>query len=102
MADIRPAGSGLPQAQTPARGPNPARVAAQRAFFNAAMGQAQAAAPGQPQPQAPTQAARAATPTAPVAAASATVSDNRPVIQVRETEAPTRYLRPGSLLDIKV
>ncbi len=63
---------------------NPAKLAAQRAFFAAALGQAQApaAATPQPQPQArPASVARIPDPAA---------------------EPPQRILRPGSLLDIRV
>ena len=64
--------------QLPATRPQPAADvrAAQRAFFAAALGEAQA----QPQPQ-PSRPAAAADPTGP---------------------EPERYLRPGSIIDIKV
>jgi hypothetical protein len=61
-----------------------AKLAAQRAFFAAAMGQAQAQAPAatiQPTSPAATTAARAAPAPA---------------------EAPQKILRPGSLIDIRV
>jgi hypothetical protein len=61
-----------------------AKLAAQRAFFNAAMGQAQA-------PAAPAAAAPVETPQA----------VNR-VAQAAPAEAPQKVLRPGSLLDIRV
>lgn len=64
---------------------DPARLAAQRAFFQAAMGQAQA----------PVQT------TAPVAAPQAAQTINR-VAEAGAAEAPQKILRPGSLLDIRV
>ena len=72
---------------------NAARVDAQRAFFQQALGQARA-------PAAPT--------AAPVAASIAQVQRQAPapaVTRVHEQPVegqPQRYLRPGSLLDIKV
>lgn len=84
MNPIRPQTPFPPQTPAPA---NTARTAAQRAFFQAAMGQAQApakaAAPPPPEPARETvrvQTVRAETP----------------------AEPPTRILRPGSLLDIRV
>lgn len=79
MPTIRPH---LPQAPQPAA--SPARTAAQRAFFDAAVGKAAAA----PAPSAPP---RAETP-----APAAVVAPAAPA------EAPRKILRPGSLLDIKV
>lgn len=74
-----------PQPQGGARADAP-RANAQRAFFQAAMGQAQAPArPAAP----PTEAAPSAAPT------TQRIPDPR-------AEPPTRILRPGSLLDIKV
>lgn len=74
-----------PPAAPQSHGLDPARQAAQRAFFAAALGQAQAPAaaaatprPAEPPPQAPS---RTPDPGA---------------------EAPQRILRPGSLLDIRV
>lgn len=90
MADIRPASSGLPQQAAPARPASEARTAAQRAFFQQALGQA---------------AAPAATPvTAPAAPvrSQTTVAPTRVVETPVQGEAPQRYMRPGSLLDIKV
>ena len=82
MSTIRP--NPFPQ-QAPLGGQrdDAGRAAAQRAFFNAAMGQAQA-----------TQAPAAST-----VAAPQTV--NR-VDQTSAAEAPQKILRPGSLLDIRV
>ena len=79
----------LPARTTPASG---ARAAAQRAFFDAALNKAGAPA--------------AATPVRPTAQASATSAVQPSVTRLRaetvQAEAPTRILRPGSLLDIKV
>lgn len=61
-----------------------AKLAAQRAFFNAALGQA-------PQASAPAAAAPVETP----------LAVNR-VVQAAPAEAPQKILRPGSLLDIRV
>jgi hypothetical protein len=75
-----------PNFQLPVAQPRPVRPearAAQRAFFEAAVNRAPASAP-----------ASAAEPVRPVAAAARTTSE--PGAQ------PQRYLRPGSLLDIKV
>ena len=62
-----------------------ARSAAQRAFFDAAMGRAAAPAPAAP----------AFTPVA-----AAKPAEIRPA--ATPTEPPARILRPGSLLDIRV
>lgn len=86
MTTIRP---NLPPLQ-PSAAQRPAdagRLAAQKAFFAIAAGQAPAAA----------QSVKAAAPTAPARAAPQV---NR--IASAPAEAPTRVLRPGSLLDIKV
>lgn len=85
MTTIRP--NLLPQ--TPQRAPNEdsARLAAQRAFFNAAMGQAQADAAPRASATAP-----AVTQPAPVNRIDAAAS----------SEAPQKILRPGSLLDIRI
>ena len=88
MTTIRP---NLPPLQ-PSAAQRPAdagRLAAQKAFFAIAAGQAPAAA----QPV--------------KAAATATAAPAKPATQVNRiasapAEAPTRVLRPGSLLDIKV
>jgi len=72
-----------------AAGPEAARAAAQRAFFDAAMG-------------------RSAAPQAPAAPRPAAVAPGSVPIQRAEirpqpsSEVPQRILRPGSLLDIKV
>ena len=70
-----------------------ARTAAQRAFFEAALGKA-GAPTAQPQP-APTPAVRAETMPQPAAQRVRTEF-------VQPTEPPQKILRPGSLLDIKV
>lgn len=59
-----------------------AHLSAQRAFFQAAMGQAQATAAPTAGPEAPQQVNR--------------------VAQTSPSEAPQKILRPGSLLDIRV
>jgi hypothetical protein len=81
---IRPGFQAPPQAT---QRPDAARNNAQRAFFQAAMGNA--AAPAAPQAQFTAQAARAPQ-------ATQRMPTSFPA------EPPTRILRPGSLLDIKV
>jgi hypothetical protein len=81
LTPIRP---GMPPAQ-PATSPaaDAARLAAQRAFFQEAMGRPAAATP------------------APVQAAAPPIR----TVELRPTpnaEAPAKVLRPGSLLDIRV
>lgn len=81
MTSIRPT---VPPASQPGATPaGPVRTAAQRAFFEAALGKAAAA----PAPSAP--AAPAATPVEARAAPA-------------PSEPPRKILRPGSLLDIRV
>lgn len=63
---------------------DPAKLAAQKAFFEAALGKTAVAAPPSLSPNAP----------APVAAAARTPDQT--------SAAQTRILRPGSLLDIRV
>jgi hypothetical protein len=79
----------LPVRSTPASG---ARAAAQRAFFDAALNKAGAPV--------------AAAPVRQPAQTSATSAVQPAVTRLRaesvQAEAPTRILRPGSLLDIKV
>ncbi len=84
MADLRVTGGASPNALQPAR-PSAAVRAAQRAFFTAALNNV---APSQPARPVQTQAAPRATNAQPAQAAA-------------EGE-PTRFARPGSLLDIKV
>ena len=84
MTPIRPA---MPPA-TPATnaGADAARLAAQRAFFQQAMGR-----PATAGPAAPVQVQAAALPVRTV--------ELRPAVNAA---APTKVLRPGSLLDIRV
>ncbi len=84
MADIRPT-SWQPAAQVSGGATAPARTAAQRAFFDAAMG-------------------RAAAPAAPVAAPEPVAAPiQRPLQATALTEEPPKkILRPGSLVDIRV
>ena len=79
MADIRPTSLSATPAAVP-----PARTAAQRAFFDSAMGRAGAPAP----------AAEPVKAAAPVA--------QRMVRESLPEEPPKKILRPGSLLDIRV
>ena len=84
---------------TPAgAGADAARAAAQKAFFDAAMGRANApSAPPAPQAAPAAQAAR------PSFFAALTTPPQRPEVRPDPAdEAPTRVLRPGSLLDIRV
>jgi hypothetical protein len=78
---IRP--NGLPQTSVPQRPADPARLAAQRAFFEAALGKAPAAATAV--------AARPAQAAAPLQRTPDPASAK-----------PEKILRPGSLLDIRV
>ena len=94
MTPIRPNAFPIQPAATPARqGADAARTAAQKAFFDAAMGRA--AAPAAPQ--------ATTAPQAPVFTPTATPPAR---VEIRPTtvpqEAPSRILRPGSLLDIRV
>lgn len=84
MNPVRP--SVWPAVQTAANGAGGAKSAAQRAFFDAALGKATGA------PAAPAQVQAAPVPAPPV--------QRIPVSQ--PTEPPTKILRPGSLLDIRV
>lgn len=75
------------------QGPQPQdrdRMAAQRAFFAQAMGQAQAATSPAPSPV-----------SAPVSS-GATVAAARTTASPSSAEAPQKILRPGSLIDIRV
>ncbi|HEX5378813.1 MAG TPA: hypothetical protein VFW47_09575 [Phenylobacterium sp.] len=85
---IRP-GFQTPTPQAPAR-PDAARNAAQRAFFDAAFGKAPGAAAAPQTAQA-----------APAAPATTFPSAQR-IPTSLPADPPTRILRPGSLLDIKV
>ena len=81
MADIRPT-SWQP---APAPTTTPARTAAQKAFFDAALG-------------------RASAPSAPVAAPPPVAPTPQRTVQTANLpeEPPKKILRPGSLLDIRV
>jgi len=83
---IRPSPTPVSQAHVTPKASDAARVAAQRAFFEIALGKASAAVP----PQASAQAAP------PRAAAPLDRTEKTPA------EAPSRPLRPGSILDIRV
>ena len=84
MTPIRP---GMPPAQpAPTGGADAARLAAQRAFFQQAMGRPAAAATAAP--------ATAQAPTQPVRTVELRPAAN--------AEPPAKILRPGSLLDIRV
>lgn len=80
----------MPARTTPANG---ARTAAQRAFFDAALNKA--GAPTAPQATTAPRAAGASNPVQPA------VTRLRAETTIPQ-EAPTRILRPGSLIDIKV
>ncbi len=80
----------LPASATPAGG---ARVAAQKAFFQAAL--TKAGAPAATQAPTRVQAPGAVQP-------AVTRLRAETVMPKPDDEAPTRYPRPGSLLDIKV
>ena len=89
MTPVRPTGASIPAAA-----PSPvdaARLAAQKAFFDAALGRAPGAA--QPAPTAQVQ-------TAAVAPRPASQHINR--VPDPGDAPPARILRPGSLLDIRI
>lgn len=99
MTPIRPNAFPTPAAQPLSGQPSPAdaaRAAAQRAFFDAAMGRS--AAPAQ----------QASPVAAPAAAQSAVFTPATAPVQRAEirpapnAEPPAKILRPGSLLDIRV
>lgn len=78
-----------PTSPSAARGPSdPTRLAAQRAFFDLALGKAAGPASSGP----------AASPAAPASAAAATVA----APSTATPDTPQKILRPGSLLDIRV
>jgi hypothetical protein len=85
---------------TPAAvGADAARAAAQKAFFDAAMGRSSAPAAAPAAPAAP-QIAQAARPSI-----FAALTNPPPRAEIRPdpaAEAPNKVLRPGSLLDIRV
>lgn len=80
----------------PAQGPGAVKSGAQRAFFDAALGKA-TGAPQQTQTQAPGPPVRAE----PVQVQTAPQPVQR-MPATQPAEQPTRILRPGSLLDIRV
>ena len=89
MNPIRPAG--LPFTPPASAAPDAARSAAQRAFFDAAMGRA--AAP------------QAAATVSPQAVARPAFAVAPPRVELRPAsgaEQPAKLLRPGSLLDIRI
>ena len=99
-APIRP----LPPSQSfgaspaPARARGPEALAAQRAFFASALGQA-----GAPSAAAPTAPAARTRSVAEVAAPITSAPAKSPApVQGSGEAPPTRILRPGSLIDIKV
>jgi hypothetical protein len=81
-----------------AAGAEAARAAAQKAFFDAAMGRS--AAPAAPPAPQVAQAAQAARPS--IFAALTTPPQRAEIRPDPAAEAPARPLRPGSLLDIRV
>lgn len=72
----------------PGQGAGPAKTAAQRAFFDQALGKATGAAEAQPQ--------------AAVVQAQAQPQPAQRMPTDQPAEQPTKILRPGSLLDIRV
>jgi hypothetical protein len=95
VTPIRPNAFPAPSSPTTVAGQaaDTARAAAQKAFFDAAMGRSGA-------PAAPSAPAAAA---APQASAFTPAAFQRPEIRPQpQAEAPTKILRPGSLLDIRV
>jgi hypothetical protein len=88
---------------TPAAGgADAARAAAQKAFFDAAMGRANAPSAA-PAPAPAPQAAPVVSAARPSFFAALTTPPQRPEIRPDPAaEAPSRVLRPGSLLDIRV
>ena len=94
MNPVRP--SVYPPMQPAAQGAGAVKTAAQRAFFDQALGKATGAPQ---QTQAPATPARAASVQTQAQAVPPPVQ-RMPTAQ--PTEAPTRILRPGSLLDIRV
>ena len=79
------------------------RSAAQRAFFAAALGQAPPRAQVQaPQTPTPPQTTAPATRVTPQAAPPAVQATRVQTTEIPQGEAPTRILRPGSIIDIRV
>ncbi len=89
MNPVRP--PAYPPVPLASNGPGAVKTAAQRAFFDTALGKATAAATGVPQAQ--------------TAAAQAPTVYAQPVHRMPsgdQAEPPQKILRPGSLLDIRV
>jgi hypothetical protein len=91
-----PPQTGIP-AQGPARSRNAEAVAAQRAFFNAALGKA-APANAPTEVFKPKAMAEASAPIAPAGTAAPTPAP----APVSGASTPSRMARPGSVIDIKV
>ncbi len=102
MSTIRPPiPNALPAAPQGPQGPQgSARQAAQKAFFEAALGRA-APTPAQVQAQAPTRAAAPAAQGAEIQVRGTPARDIPQPIRSPD-QAPQKILRPGSLLDIRV
>ncbi len=97
---IRPFNPPVIQPQAPAAKPPAEARAAQRAFFQQALGDptpVRTAPPVSAPVIAPSVIARASAP-APTATAQVTRTLNRPLPE----EPPTRIMRPGSFVDVKV
>jgi hypothetical protein len=92
VTPIRPNVFPAPPAATPVAGADAARMAAQKAFFAAAMGQS--AAPAAPQ--------ATAAPRASFFAPAAAPPQRAEIRPDPSAEVPAKPLRPGSLLDIRV
>ena len=84
----------------PSRARSPEAIAAQRAFFNAALGKAAptAPAPAPPKAIAPRALAEASAPPAPARASAPVPAPH----SEGGAPLPNRFARPGSLIDIKV
>lgn len=99
MTTIRPDAFPISPPQTAAsQGASAARSAAQRAFFDAALGRS--GAPAAPQATRGAQAAQTIQAAQAAAPAPVQRAELRPA--TAPTEPPARILRPGSLLDIRV
>ena len=98
---VRPLSPGLVPSQAPSRVRSPEALAAQRAFFNAAMAKTGAVAPSVA--PAPTVAPRTvAEVAAPISAAPSPATPIQTQPSGNPETPPPRNLRPGSLIDIKV
>jgi len=93
VTPIRPNAFAAPPPATPlgGAGADAARAAAQKAFFDAAMGRTAAPAAAQAAPQ-----------SAPGFAPAAAAGPRAEIRPDPAAEAPAKLLRPGSLLDIRV